>query len=165
MESRKRTKRHFSQQSLDCYYTSSNEDFHSPYPPQLRIHEPIAATSHAADDEPPPNVRLGTLRNGPMTCVEGVSNGHSSNVAVSNAGEAKNGRNGTLSESGRHSTYPDYAFHPPSSPQPDIHEPAETPPLPPDGRLPDTGSERLQNSPITHVGVIYNIRLPKVTVA
>jgi hypothetical protein len=74
--------------SLGCHSSSTSKDFHSSPPPQRHAPELNTAMSHTAHDEHPPNVHLGTLQNGP---VKGVSNVRLSNVAVSNAGEAKNG--------------------------------------------------------------------------
>lgn len=76
--------------SLGCHYSSTSKDFHSSPAPQRHAREPNTATSHTAHDERPPNVRLGSLQNAPVTRVEGVSDVRPSNVAVSNAGGAKN---------------------------------------------------------------------------
>ena len=77
--------------SLRCHYSSTSKDFHLSPPPQRHAREPNTAMSHTAHDERPPNVGLWTLQSGPVTHMEGVSNVRLSNVAVSNAGEAKNG--------------------------------------------------------------------------
>ena len=108
-----------------------------------------------------------------------------SNFTIPGAQEAKNTRNGTLSNNGElpsvfpsdfssdprydtaghHYTHPEEAFYSIRSLQLNAGDPTTaTSHITHDERPPNTGAERLQKSPTTYVGAVYNFRLSNTPV-